>query len=211
MNKMQLRFTLWDGTEQIHRLVEGKIRLGRTSQNDLQIDELAISAQHCEFDVQKEKIIVRDIGSSSGTFLDGKLIEEAEVHSGQMLNLGSFSIHIESVTTSSKVDSHMMQNALSSPHRLSDGTYSCQSHLTHRASFECASCYTLFCEACFVKIIHSLDKIPCPRCDEILRPIDWSDMNRSREDRMMDLLPKGVKKAIDYWAKFRAWEKKRDI
>lgn len=203
----ELRYTIWDGTDQVYRLSEGRTRLGRTSQNDLQIDELTISDQHCEFEVKEGKVFVRDVGSFSGTFLDGKLIEEAEVHSGQVLNLGSFSIHISSIATYSKRDEKRKDDIML-PQLLSDGTYSCQMHLNQRANFECKTCYTLFCEACFSRTGQHLEEVSCPKCNKILHHIDWSKMHVKKGDVMKELLPKGMKKALDYWTKFRSQKEK---
>jgi len=49
---LELRFHTWDGKVETHLLKEGRTRVGRVSQNDLQIDDLALSGLRNCFSVK---------------------------------------------------------------------------------------------------------------------------------------------------------------
>jgi len=63
-------------------------RLGRSEANDFQIDHPTVSGAHCEIVYLDDAVLVRDRGSTNGTFIDGKLITEARLESGATLRLG---------------------------------------------------------------------------------------------------------------------------
>jgi ABC-type multidrug transport system ATPase subunit len=52
-------------------LTRPRLRLGRTPENDIIIDDPAISKQHLELSLAQGAWYVRDLGSKNGTFLDG--------------------------------------------------------------------------------------------------------------------------------------------
>lgn len=70
-------------------LMPGTNRIGRTPDNDFQIESDSISSRHCEMVLAKEgEILVRDLGSTNGTFLNRELISEGHWHPGEKLHLG---------------------------------------------------------------------------------------------------------------------------
>lgn len=205
---LELIFHTWDGKIETYILKEGRTRVGRVSQNDLQIDDLALSAHHCEFLVEGNEVTVRDVDSASGTFLDGELIEEAKVVSGQVINLGVFSIETREVSESPTRSPNAQRLAL--PVQLEDGTYSCQSHTANRAEYECENCFALFCADCFQG--SSIDRVglQCPRCEQSLKVVDWSGMGRTKQDVVKGILPASVKRTLDYWQKYQDWDRNRN-
>lgn len=66
----------------------GVNRVGRHSEADFQIDDPSVSRLHCEIVLRDQELLVRDCGSSNGTFIDGKQIEEAVLTTGQILRIG---------------------------------------------------------------------------------------------------------------------------
>lgn len=74
----QLHVSLPDGGV-AHELQDAEITVGRISENTLQIEDASVSSRHAmlTLDVSGDYIL-RDIGSTNGTFLNGKEIE-AEV------------------------------------------------------------------------------------------------------------------------------------
>ncbi len=48
------------------------IRIGRNQLNDLHIDPPSISQSHATVDVRDRRIVVRDLGSTNGTIVNGK-------------------------------------------------------------------------------------------------------------------------------------------
>lgn len=204
---LELRFHTWEGKAETYLLKEGRTRVGRVSQNDLQIDDLALSAHHCEFLVVGNEVTVRDVDSASGTFLDGEMVEEAKVVSGQIINLGTFSIEARKVTEAPIAGPNTQ--ALALPVQLEDGTYSCQSHTDKRAEYECENCFALFCSGCFQGVSADRIALQCPRCEQALKVVDWSGMEQTRQDAVREILPDSVKRTLGYWQKYQDWEQNR--
>ena len=62
--------------------------LGRRQDCHLRIPTKDVSRQHCAVLVQNDTVIAKDLGSSNGTFINGKRIAEAELEPGDCLRLG---------------------------------------------------------------------------------------------------------------------------
>ena len=69
-------------------LKPGLNRLGRHSDNDLQIDDPSVSGHHCEILLDSGSASVTDLGSTNGTYLDGQPIQSSPIRPGQTLYLG---------------------------------------------------------------------------------------------------------------------------
>src|SRR5216110_25086 len=76
------------GTQEIV-LKPGANRVGRNEQNDLPINDPTVSGFHCEIDFEHDTVIVRDLGSTNGTFINSVPIRQAILEPGQTLRLGS--------------------------------------------------------------------------------------------------------------------------
>ena len=61
------------------------LRFGRAADNQVQIDDNAVSTNHAEIVIKKndegrETFVIRDIGSTNGTFLNEQKIESQPLH-----------------------------------------------------------------------------------------------------------------------------------
>lgn len=79
-------------------LTPGWNRLGRNPTNDSRVGDASVSSFHCEILVEPEKVTVRDLGSTNGTYIDSVKIEESELKLGQTLRIGSVDFKLEMVT-----------------------------------------------------------------------------------------------------------------
>ena len=66
----QLIFTTPHFNNQSFKLPEGKTTVGRVAGNTLVIQHDTISANHCEILLYGREVIVRDRGSTNGTWVD---------------------------------------------------------------------------------------------------------------------------------------------
>ncbi len=72
---------------QIFELKSGKNTFGRGGQSDFKISSLGISKEHCEVQVYKDKVVVVDLKSSNGTFVNGVKIQNSIIKLGDKLSL----------------------------------------------------------------------------------------------------------------------------
>lgn len=76
--------------------IEG-VRIGRSSRNDISIDDAALSRFHCRlFFKPGEGLWLSDLGSANGTLLNGKEVQEQRVHEGEEIVLGETTLRVVS-------------------------------------------------------------------------------------------------------------------
>ena len=69
-------------------LVRAVSRLGRGSDTDIRIEDPGASRNHCEI-VLGQPVLVRDLNSTNGTFVNGKRVSQAEVADGSTIMIGT--------------------------------------------------------------------------------------------------------------------------
>src|SRR5437667_12778308 len=70
------------------QLRPGTNSLGRGFANDFKIEEPSVSTAHCQILVDNERVIVKDLGSTNGTFVNRAPVKEAALQAGHILHLG---------------------------------------------------------------------------------------------------------------------------
>lgn len=64
------------------------LRIGRGPETDVRVGDRWVSREHCEIDCIDGVLLVRDLGSKHGTFVNGRSVLEAELKPGDLLNIG---------------------------------------------------------------------------------------------------------------------------
>ena len=105
-------------TGRTHELAVDKTTIGRVEDNTFPITEPSVSSHHCEILLKGSDVVVRDLNSTNGTFINGEKITEATLKPGQILRLGQIEMRLETETPSGAakrpVDSTMvMQRGVS--------------------------------------------------------------------------------------------------
>ena len=74
-----------------------KTTIGRGDHNTLTIRDNAVSQTHCEIFVFGPEVIVRDLGSSNGTFVNGERLhnQQRPLLAGQIVQFGSIAARLE--------------------------------------------------------------------------------------------------------------------
>jgi pSer/pThr/pTyr-binding forkhead associated (FHA) protein len=78
-----------------HELKGEKVTIGRVEDNTFQIAESSVSSHHCEITQKGEELLVKDLNSTNGTFIDGDQITEGSLKPGHILRLGKVEIRFE--------------------------------------------------------------------------------------------------------------------
>jgi putative nucleotidyltransferase with HDIG domain len=78
------------GTALVHALVEGaSVTVGRVVQCEIHIDDQAVSRRHCTLAVQGGALVVTDLESANGTFLNERPVKSATARPGDLIRVGS--------------------------------------------------------------------------------------------------------------------------
>ena len=81
-----------------YELKTDKITVGRVEDNSFQVSDPSVSSHHCEILLMGTEVVVRDLNSTNGTFINGKQVTgEAPIPSGQILRLGQVEIRVEGI------------------------------------------------------------------------------------------------------------------
>jgi hypothetical protein len=73
----------------LESLTAGRLVLGRSSDCQLVFTDDTVSRRHAELRLHEGRWILRDLGSSNGTWVNGRQIMEAEVAPGDEVHLGA--------------------------------------------------------------------------------------------------------------------------
>jgi predicted component of type VI protein secretion system len=82
-------------TGRVHELKVDKTTVGRVDDNTLQIPEPSVSSHHCEILLRGSDVVVHDLNSTNGTFINGEKVTESVLKPGQVLRLGQIEMRLE--------------------------------------------------------------------------------------------------------------------
>lgn len=78
-----------DEPERTVDLLDERITLGRVVDNQIALEDGSISSHHAEFLQQGDTYLLRDLGSTNGTFVNGEAITETLLAPGDEIRFGS--------------------------------------------------------------------------------------------------------------------------
>jgi pSer/pThr/pTyr-binding forkhead associated (FHA) protein len=82
-------------TGRTQELKVDKTTIGRVDDNIFQIAEASVSSHHCEVLLRGKEVVVRDLNSTNGTYINGEKITESVMKPGQILRLGQIEMRLE--------------------------------------------------------------------------------------------------------------------
>jgi pSer/pThr/pTyr-binding forkhead associated (FHA) protein len=82
-------------TGRSHELTVEKTTIGRVEDNTFPIVDTSVSSHHCEVLLRGNEVLVRDTGSTNGTFIEGEKISESVLKPGQVLRVGQIQMRLE--------------------------------------------------------------------------------------------------------------------
>src|SRR5580704_4033040 len=77
---------------EVHKLDGTPAIIGRSDDADIRIADDGISREHIEVVGEHARVTVRDLGSTNGTFHNGRKIDEVELVDGDKISIGSTTI-----------------------------------------------------------------------------------------------------------------------
>jgi hypothetical protein len=154
--------------------------VGRNPTNDLRIRDATVSSFHCEIIRKDDSIMVRDLGSTNGTFVDGQRIEESPLETDSILRVGSVEFTVQRQEEEALKVQLQEEEALppivvpklsstqpdQAQQLLPDGFPACLNHNDAHATFECRRCQKKFCPSCvnLLRLSGGNARVFCPSC-----------------------------------------------
>jgi len=80
---------------QSYELKVDRTTVGRVEDNSFQIAEPSVSSHHCEVLLKGNDIVIRDLNSTNGSYINGEKITEAVLKPGATLRLGQIDLRID--------------------------------------------------------------------------------------------------------------------
>ena len=71
-------------------LGEGEHEAGRHAEATVFLDDITVSRHHAAFHVGEGSLLLEDLGSTNGTYVNGERVEEAELSPGDEVIIGRF-------------------------------------------------------------------------------------------------------------------------
>jgi pSer/pThr/pTyr-binding forkhead associated (FHA) protein len=78
-----------------YELKVDKTTIGRVEDNTFQIAESSVSSHHCEVLLRGTDVVIKDLNSTNGSFINGEKISESVLKPGQTLRLGQIELRLE--------------------------------------------------------------------------------------------------------------------
>lgn len=179
------------GREQVIELKLGVNRLGRSPDADLQVIHSTISGFHCELELDRDELIVRDCESTNGTFVDGELIREARLMAGQTFSVGDVEIFVESTDVNVAIPKIEVPVLKAPPVVLNNGVILCTRHPSASVTHRCTHCKEVMCEDCVTRLRRRGGKYLnlCPLCSHKVERIG----EKKKKKSILGFLAKTVK------------------
>jgi diguanylate cyclase (GGDEF)-like protein len=77
---------------EMYKISDGRTIIGRGQQADIQVTDEGISRRHAEISHVRDDIVIRDLGSTNGTYCNGEKITEHVLTDGDKIQVGSTTI-----------------------------------------------------------------------------------------------------------------------
>jgi hypothetical protein len=71
-------------------LDRSSLTIGRDPESDIFLNDVTVSRHHAVLEVEGDAVTVKDAGSLNGTYVNDALVTEAELSSGDALQIGRF-------------------------------------------------------------------------------------------------------------------------
>ncbi|HLH52323.1 MAG TPA: FHA domain-containing protein [Verrucomicrobiae bacterium] len=157
---------------QVIKLNLGVNRFGRVAGNDFVIEHATISSKHCEISLGNGEVMVRDCGSTNGTYINDQPVMEGTLSAGQILRLGDVEFLVENTEVTIAIPKFDVPRK-APPVVLTDGGLVCPRHKHSRVTHQCTHCREVLCDECVHRLRRRGGKLLklCPLCSHECTPI----------------------------------------
>jgi FHA domain len=169
-----------------YELRRGINSLGRNPANNLQIADASVSSFHCRVELSTDLVLVKDLGSTNGTFIDGQPVQQAFMQVGQVLRLGSVELTLDHEPLRIAIPSWTPE-ADGALRPAPDGAANCSKHPAVAGTYKCEKCNLIFCGDCvrLLKRVGGQAMVFCTSCGGTCRPLDATILLRKSKKKSL--------------------------
>jgi len=152
----------------------GANRVGRHPDNDFRLEHPTISSVHCEIVLHADGVLLRDLESTNGTFVNNEKVREVPLTPGQIVRLGDVELLVETIDAKIEIPTFFNPELPAPPVVRKDGILECQRHAGAAVTHQCQQCKEFMCEACVHRLRRKGGKKMlslCPICSGTVEPI----------------------------------------
>jgi hypothetical protein len=152
----------------------GSVSLGRSEENDYQIEHPSVSSSHCRVTISEAGTWLKDLGSTGGTFVNGELVEEVKLKPGQLVRLGEITLRFESDAPEdnpARLEDPPLPPRIT-PLAVPMSSPFCKFHPQTLGRFACPKCRRLLCDLCVTsRQSAGAARTFCRRCGSECQPV----------------------------------------
>lgn len=93
------------------QLTKDRTTLGRRPYNDIVIDNLAVSGEHAVLQMTGAEVLLEDLGSTNGTYVNGKAVKKQALKNGDTIEVGKYKIKFVGDSAGDDFDKTMVVKA----------------------------------------------------------------------------------------------------
>ncbi len=93
------------------QLTKERTTLGRRPYNDIVIDNLAVSGEHAVIHMVGAEVLLEDLNSTNGTYVNGKAVKKQALQNGDAIEVGKYKIKFVGDTAQDNFDKTMVIKA----------------------------------------------------------------------------------------------------
>jgi CheY-like chemotaxis protein len=112
----KLTISVKDGSQrgEVYDFYKDSVTIGRSKRADLNLNDSAIGAEHSRILVREDEVVIEDLNSKNGTFVNQVPVERSEIKSKDRIQLGKseLEIHLEPLTEKNRLSSAIYTSAL---------------------------------------------------------------------------------------------------
>jgi hypothetical protein len=157
-------------------LKPGTNSVGRGFANDFKIEDPSVSGCHCQIIVNNGMAVIKDLGSTNGTFINRVPVTEAMLESGQTVHLGGVELFFQTDPPTYGATAPEAIPVAPPPPPMSSsvvaGGGNCKFHPRTPGRYFCSKCHHFFCELCVAsRMAGALPKKSCRHCGTECAPV----------------------------------------
>jgi len=74
---------------------QGPTTIGRDPANDIVLEDTTVSRRHAQIERQDGDVVLTDLGSSNGTFVNGRRVQQAPLRPGDEVVIGGCTFRLQ--------------------------------------------------------------------------------------------------------------------